>query len=201
MKNRKTEGNLAQDNSINEEDDEETGPSTSARIRQKKTRVSKHTDSDEAILKALNETNVDEDVNSAMSLVPSLKNFTADEKLDAKIGFLNIFKQIRLGRSVQPPSQPTFNILQQPLNSFPVYQRGTNIFPPQQQIQAYTSGSIPSPTFLPPQQQLQTSTSGSAPSPTLPQTNIQNVSSPADSNLSAQSYYSNVSDDSQIYDL
>ncbi|KAL4718720.1 hypothetical protein ACJJTC_017792 [Scirpophaga incertulas] len=182
MENRQTEGNLnlAQDTTENEEDDEETAPSASAPPRQKKTRVSKNTDLDEAILKALNQTNVDEDVNFALSLVPSLKNLTADEKLDAKISILNVFKQIRLGRRVQPHSQPTYTILQQPMNSFPVYQRETNILPPQQQLQAYASGFTPSPT--------------------LPQTTIQNVSSPADSNMSAQSYYSNF-EDSQIYDL
>ncbi|KAL4703631.1 hypothetical protein ACJJTC_007658 [Scirpophaga incertulas] len=82
MENRQTEGNLnlAQDTTENEEDDEETAPSASAPPRQKKTRVSKNTDLDEAILKALNQTNVDEDVNFALSLVPSLKNLTADEK-------------------------------------------------------------------------------------------------------------------------
>lgn len=203
MENRQTEGNLnlAQDTSGNEEDDVETAPSASAPPRQKKTRVSKNTDLDEALLKALNETNVDEDVNFALSLVPSFKNLTADEKLDAKISILNVFKQIRLGRRVQPPSQPTYTILQQPINSFPVYQRGTNILPPQQQLQAYASGSTPSPTFLPPQQQSQAYTSGSTTSPTIPQITIQNVSSPADSNMSAESYYSNFSEDSQIYDL
>ncbi|KAL4719522.1 hypothetical protein ACJJTC_001048 [Scirpophaga incertulas] len=82
MENRQTEGNLnlTQDTRENEEDDEETAPSASVPPRQKKTRVSKSTDLDEAILKAVNETNVDEDVNFALSLVPSLKNLTADEK-------------------------------------------------------------------------------------------------------------------------
>lgn len=197
MENRQTEGklNLAQDTTENEEDDEETASFASAPPHQKKTCVSKNTDLDEAILKALNETNVD-----ALSLVPSLKNLTADEKLDAKISILNVFKQIKLGRRVQPHSQPTCTILQQPMNYFPVYQLGTNILPPQQQLQAYASGSTPCPTFLPLQQQSPAYTTGSTPSPTLPQTTIQNVSSPANSNMSAQSY-SNFSEDSQIYDL
>ncbi|XP_055638632.1 uncharacterized protein LOC129776800 isoform X1 [Toxorhynchites rutilus septentrionalis] len=108
MENRHTEGNLEEDNSQeNVEDDEAGGPSTSTPIRQRKKRhnVSKHTDLDEILLKPFNETNTDEDVNFAMSLVPSLQNLTPEEKLDAKIGILNVFKQIRLARCVGSTSQ------------------------------------------------------------------------------------------------
>lgn len=181
MENRQTEGNLDENNSQeNDEDDEQAGPSTSTPIRQRKKRpnVPKHTDLDEALLKALNESNADEDVNFALSLVPSLKNLTAVEKLDAKISILNVFKQIRLARCVQSTSQPNYryNIVQQPMSYFP----GTNNMPPQQHLQ---------------------DTYRSTPSPNLPPTTIQNISSPGNSNDTAQSYYSNFSEDSQIYEL
>ncbi|CAH2014125.1 unnamed protein product [Acanthoscelides obtectus] len=184
MENRRTEGNLEEDNSQeNDEDDEQAGPSASTPIRQRKKRpnVSKHTDLVEALLKSLNATNADEDVNFALSLVPSLQNLTAEEKLDAKIGILNVFKQIRLARCVQS-TQPTYryNTVQQPMSSFPLY-GGTNNMPPQQQSQAYTTRSTPSPN--------------------LPPTTIQNISSPGNSNETVQSYYSNFSTNSQIYDL
>lgn len=45
-------------------------------------------DLDKAIIEALNKDNtIDEDKNFALSLVPLLKNLTADEKLDAKIAY------------------------------------------------------------------------------------------------------------------
>lgn len=97
---------------------------------------------DETLLQALNEPNTDEDVNFALSRVPSLQNLTAEEKLDAKISILIVFKQIILARCVQS-------------SSFPISQPTT----------------------------------------------IQNISSTGNSNDTAQSYYSNFSDESQIYDL
>lgn len=134
IENRQTEGNLQEDNSQEiDEDDDEAGPSTSTPIRQRKKRanIPKHTDLDEALLKALNETNVDEDTNFALSLVPSLQNLTAEEKLDAKIAILNVFKQIRIARQCTFQSTCNSNILHQSLSSSPVYHRGTNILPPQ----------------------------------------------------------------------
>ncbi|GLV33334.1 hypothetical protein CBL_08604 [Carabus blaptoides fortunei] len=61
---------------------------------------------------------------------------------------------------------------------------GTNILPPQQSLQYsnYTPSSTPSP--IPPVVQ-----------------NIRNTSSPGSSNDTTQSYFSNFSDNSQIYDL
>lgn len=155
MENRPTEGYLEEDDSHeNKEGDDESGPSTSTLIRQqkKRTNVPKQTDLDEALLKKLksNKTNtVDEDTNFALSLVPSLQNLTAEEKLDAKIGILNIFKQIIVARRVQTTSSTTssYNILQQALSSFPVYHRGTNILPSSQPQQTYTTCSTPSPNF------------------------------------------------------
>ncbi|XP_045460138.1 uncharacterized protein LOC123670663, partial [Harmonia axyridis] len=160
MENRLTESNLEEDNSLsNYEDDDQAGSSTPTHIRQRKKRpnVPKQTDVNEALLKALNEPNTDEDVNFALSLVPSLQNLTAEEKLDAKISILNVFKQIRLARCVQSTSKPTctYNRVQQPLYSFPISQPTTT----------------------------------------------QNISSPGNSNDTTQSYYSNFSDESQIYDL
>lgn len=178
MENRETESNLEED--IDEEDDDQTPPTSTPIIqRKKRPTASRQTDLDEALLKALNETNADEDVNFALSLVPSLRNLSADEKLDAKISILNIFKQIRLARCVQSTSQPNYryNIEQQPLSSFPV-NRWTNNMPPQQHLQAYAANSTPSPI--------------------LPTTTIQNISSPGNSNDTAKSYYSNFSHDSQI---
>lgn len=183
IENRQTEGNLQEDNSQEiDEDDDEAGPSTSTPIRQRKKRanIPKHTDLDEALLKALNETNVDEDTNFALSLVPSLQNLTAEEKLDAKIAILNVFKQIRIARQCTFQSTCNSNILHQSLSSSPVYHRGTNILPPQP-LQAYITRATPSSIS--------------------PQTNIQNIPSPGNSNDTAQSYFSNFSDDSQIYDL
>jgi BESS motif len=136
MENRQTEGNLEPDDDQEDDVNDESGLSTSTPIlRQKKrTNAPKHTDVDESLLKALNGTNtVDEDTNFALSLVPSLKNLTTEEKLDAKIEILNIFKQIVLARRVQATSQPTcsYNIIQQPFqSSFPTYHQGTNILPP-----------------------------------------------------------------------
>ncbi|GBP02354.1 hypothetical protein EVAR_70173_1 [Eumeta japonica] len=183
IENRQTESNLKEDNSQEiDEDDDEAGPSTSTPIHQQKKRVNipKHTDLDEALLKALNETNVDEDTNFVLSLVPSLQNLTAEEKLDAKIAILNVFKQIRLARQCTSQSTCNSNMLHQPLSSFSVYHQRTNILPPQPS-QAYRTSSTPSPIS--------------------PQTNIQNIPSPGNSNDTAQSYFRNYSDDSEIYDL
>lgn len=160
MENRVTEGNLEEANSLsNDEDDDPAGSSTPTPIRQRKKRpnVPKQMDVDAALLKALNEPNTDEDVNFALSLVPSLQNLTADEKLDAKISILNVFKQIRLARCGQSTSKPTctYNRVQQPLSSFPISQPAT----------------------------------------------VLNISSSGNSNDTAQSYYSNFSDESIIYDL
>ncbi|XP_057662534.1 uncharacterized protein LOC130902880 [Diorhabda carinulata] len=158
MENRLTEGNLEEENFLsNDEHDDQAGSSTPTPIRQRKKRpnVPKQTDVDEALLKALNEPNTDEDVNFALSLVPSLQSLTAEEKLDAKISILNVFKQIRSARCAQSPPTCTYNRVQQPLYSFPISQPTT----------------------------------------------IRNISSPGNSNDTAQSYYSNFSDESQIYDL
>lgn len=166
MENRQTEGNLGEDTGPeNDEDDDQSGPSTSTPIRRRKKRpVSTHTDLDEALLKVLNETNTDEDVNFAMSLVPSLRNLNAEEKIDAKISILKVFKQIRLSRRVQSTSQPPYrNVIVQPLSTYPEGWSGT-------------------------------------PSSSVPPMTIQNISSPSNSDT-AQSYYSNFSNDSQIYDL
>ncbi|XP_056645842.1 uncharacterized protein LOC130451065 [Diorhabda sublineata] len=158
MENRLTEGNLEEENFLsNDEHDDQAGSSTPTPIRQRKKRpnVPKQTDVDEALLKALNEPNTDEDVNFALSLVPSLQSLTAEEKLDAKISILNVFKQIRSARCAQSPPTCTYNRVQQPLYPFPISQPTT----------------------------------------------IRNISSPGNSNDTAQSYYSNFSDESQIYDL
>lgn len=190
MENRRTEGNLEPDDTPEDDDEnEESVPSTSTSTpisrRNKRTNVPKQTDLDEALLKALKETHaVDEDTNFALSLVPSLVNLTAEEKLDAKIGILNIFKQIRLARRDQTTSASTcsYNRIEQPLSSFPAHYRGTNILPPSQLLQTYTTGSAPA-AILPVVQ------------------NIRNTPSPGNSNDTAQSYLSNYSDDSHIYDL
>jgi len=142
----------------------------------------------EALIKALNQT-VDEDIslytNFALFLIPSLQNLNAEEKLDVKIGILNIFKQITLARHFETSSQSTssHNILQRPL-SYPVYHPGTNIMPAPQlsQNSNYTSSFTPThslPTFQ----------------------NIQNTPSPENSNDSVRSHFSNFSDDTDIYDL
>jgi hypothetical protein len=135
--NRQTEGNLEEDDSLNDEDDDESGPSTSTPIppRKKRTNVPKRTDVDEALLKALNETN-NEDTNFALSLVSLLQNLTAEEKLDAKIIILNVFKQIRLARPGKTTSQSSSSC-------------NTNIWPPPQSllINAYTTSSTPSPNM------------------------------------------------------
>lgn len=138
VENRETDSNLTEENSPEiDEDDDEVGPSTSTRIpkRKKRANLPKHTDLDEALLKALNEPRVDEDINFALSLIPSLQNLTAEEKLDAKIGILNVFKQIRIARQSTSQSSCNNNILQH---------RGVNILSPQP-LQAYTTTSTPSP--------------------------------------------------------
>ncbi|XP_065167385.1 uncharacterized protein [Atheta coriaria] len=112
IENRDPESNLKEDNSQEiDEDDDEAGPSTSTPIpkRKKRANLPKHTDLDEPLLKALNEPNVDEDTNFALSLIPSLQNLTADEKLDAKIGILNVFKQIRIARQSTSQSSCNYN--------------------------------------------------------------------------------------------
>ncbi|KAL4152835.1 hypothetical protein QTP88_000668 [Uroleucon formosanum] len=130
----------------------DTGPTTSTPIphRKKRTNVSKPDELDEALIKALNQP-VDEDTNFALSLVPSLQKLNAEEKLDAKIGILNIFKQISLARRFETSSQSTssYNVLQRPL-SYPVYHPGSNIMPPPQlsQHSNYTS-SFTTPHSLP----------------------------------------------------
>lgn len=139
---------------------------------------------DEALIKALQQP-VDEDTNFALSLVPSLQNLNSEEKLDAKIGVLNIFKQITLARRFETSSQSTssYNGLQRPL-SYPIYHPGTNIMPPPQlsQHSNYTSSFNPThslPTFQ----------------------DIQNTPSPDNSNDTVRSHFSNFSDDTEIYDL
>lgn len=116
--NSRTEGNLEPNDSHEDEDDNnnnDTGPTTSTPIpnRKKRTNVSKPDELDEALIKALNQP-VDEDTNVALSLVPSLQKLNAEEKLDTKIGILNIFKQITLARRFQTSSQSTssYNVLQ-----------------------------------------------------------------------------------------
>ena len=130
MENQRTEGNLeVEDAQENDEDDDESSPSSFTPMRPRKMRANatKQTDLDEALLQTLNETHtkVDEDTNFALSLVPSLQNLTAEEKLDAKIAILNIFRQIRLSRRVEstPESTSNYEILEQPMSSFPVYHR------------------------------------------------------------------------------
>lgn len=72
MENRQTEGNLEPNDSHDDDDNDESGPSTPIPRRKKITKP-KQTNLDEALLKALNENNtVDEDTNFALSLVPSL---------------------------------------------------------------------------------------------------------------------------------
>lgn len=188
LENRQTEGNLEPNDSHEDEDDNNApGPSSSTPIprRKKRTNVPKPDDLDEALIKALNQT-VDEDTNFALSLVPSLQNLNAEEKLDAKIGILNIFKQITLARRFETSSQSTssYNVLQRPL-SYPVYHPGANnIMPPPQlsQHSSYTSSFTPThslPTFQ----------------------DIQNTPSPENSNDTVRSHFSNFSDNTEIYDL
>lgn len=88
VKNRRTEDNLKSDTDDSEESDSSTFTSIPPR-RKKKINVYKQTDLDEV---------ADEDRNFALSLVPSLQNLSAEEKLDAKIAILNVFKQIRRAR-------------------------------------------------------------------------------------------------------
>ncbi|XP_055609759.1 uncharacterized protein LOC129756777 [Uranotaenia lowii] len=57
-------------------------------------------ESNDPIFNVPHRSNIDEDVNFALSLVASLKDLNADEKLDAKIGILKVFKQIRQARCV-----------------------------------------------------------------------------------------------------
>ncbi|XP_050518311.1 uncharacterized protein LOC126892716 [Diabrotica virgifera virgifera] len=188
MENRNTEGNLEEeDNNFqeNDEDDDQAGPSNSTTPirKQKRLNASKTTNVDDALVKALNESNgPDEDVNFALSLVPSLQNLTPDEKLDAKIGILSVFKEIRLARCGQS-SQPIFmyNEVQQPLSSVPNH-RGTNNMPPQQHFQTSTFRSTPSSNSLPKIK------------------GIRNNPSPGNSSDVSQSYYPNEypSDESQI---
>lgn len=187
MENRQTEDNLEPNESQDDDDvddNEESGPSTSTIIpRRKKNMKPKQTDLDDALLKALNENNtIDEDTNFALSLVPSLKNLNAEEKLDAKIGILNIFRQINVTRRAQITTQSTYNHnIQQPLYSFPVHYQRTNIMPPPQPLQP----SINTPV--------------STPSPNLHI--FQDTLSTENSNDTAQSLLSNFSDDSEIYNL
>lgn len=130
---------------INEEDEDvaQPIPSTSTAITKRKNKTNTapaQTDLDKAIIEALNKDDtVDEDKSFALSLVPSFRNLTPEEKLDAKIAILNIFKQIRQARR-QATSQSTssYNLLQHPLSSFPVYQRP-------QPLQTYVASSTPSP--------------------------------------------------------
>lgn len=158
------------------EEDEDVAqpiPSTSTAITKRKNKTNTapaQTDLDKAVIEALNkEDTIDEDKSFVLSLVPSFKNLTPEEKLDAKIAILNIFKQIRQARrQATSQSSSNYNLLQQPLSSFPVYQRP-------QPLQTYVASSTPSP--------------------------IQYVQSPCNSNETAQSYISNFSDDSQMYDL
>ncbi|CAG4953506.1 unnamed protein product [Parnassius apollo] len=116
-----------------DEDDEEAAPTTSKVITgNKKTNVPPiQAYVDKALIKTLNKENtIDEDLNFALSLVPSLKDLTAVEKLDAKITILSIFKQIRQAGRIKATSQSrvqqhSYNVLQQPTYSysFPVYQQ------------------------------------------------------------------------------
>ncbi|KAL3271859.1 hypothetical protein HHI36_022329 [Cryptolaemus montrouzieri] len=147
IENKETKSNLKEDNSQEIDKDDEAGPPTTTPIPQRKKRANlpKHTDVEEALLKALNDTNVDEDANFALCIVPSLQISTAEEKIDAKIGILNVFKQIRIFRKSTSQSTCNYDILQQPLSPFPVYHRGINILPPQP-LHAYTTTSTPSPT-------------------------------------------------------
>lgn len=184
MENRQTEGNLEPNDSNDDDNDDDGEPSPSTPVpRRKRNTKPKQTDLDEALLKALTENNtVDEDTNFALSLVPSLKNLNAEEKLDAKIGILNIFKQISVSRRAQITTQSTYNYnIQQPLYSFPVPHQRTNIMPPPHPLQP--------PMYTP----------VSTPSPNLPR--HQDTFLTENSNDTAQSLLSNFSDDSEIYDL
>lgn len=201
IENRPTEGNISpahsQDVDDNLEGDTEDGPSTSTPIRyprrQKKNVVRNSTadDCDNALLQALKDTK-DEDTNFALSIVPSLQALNPEEKLDAKINILNIFKNIlakRHGQVTSQQSQPTvsYTILQQPLSSFPITHQGTN-FPIQQvpiRTTDYSPSTTPSPHFSP-AQNVQ---------------DIPNITSPGSSNNTAHSYYSRFSEDSELIDL
>jgi hypothetical protein len=111
IENRPTEGNLAptgdqeEEEEEEEHDDEDDNGSLTASftpiLRWKNINNNKSNatakDVDEELLKAPRLAQ-DEDTHFALSIVPSLQSLTADEKLDAKIGILNIFKEIRIAR-------------------------------------------------------------------------------------------------------
>jgi len=189
MENRRTESNLEPNDSHedeNDNDNNDTGPTISTPIpnRKKRTNVSKPDELDEALIKSLNQP-VDEDTNFALSLVPLLQKLNAEEKLDAKIGILNIFKQITLARRFETSSQSTssYNVLQRPL-SYHVYHQGSNIMPlPQLSQHSNYTSSFATPHSLSTFQ------------------DIQNTPSPENSNDTIRSHFSNFSDDTEIYDL
>lgn len=83
------------DSHEDEDDNNDTGPTTSTPIphRKKRTNVSKPDELDEALIKALNQMFV-EDTNFALSLVPSLQKLNAEENYSmVKLVFLTFLNK------------------------------------------------------------------------------------------------------------
>lgn len=106
IENLPSEGDIRPDDVDEEETDPLAWNSTPSPKRKKPTIDLKPTakDLDDALLKASNDKK-DEDMHFALSLVPSLQALTAEEKLDAKISILKVFKEIRLARHGQSTSK------------------------------------------------------------------------------------------------
>lgn len=77
-----------------EDDDETSAPRRKKACKPKQT----SSDIDETLLVKTLDVTRDEDTYFALSLVPSLRDLSPEEKLDAKINILNVFKQIIMAR-------------------------------------------------------------------------------------------------------
>lgn len=107
MQSRPTEGNVespeTDDDSFNDCASQQSAE-TARRARTSNARRSTPTDNSTNVtnfqnsLLALLKDDIDEDKNFALSLVPTLRSLTDDEKFEAKIDILNIFKNIKSRR-------------------------------------------------------------------------------------------------------
>ena len=106
--NRATESNvepLSNDDDDVDDDTENQPPASTSVPTPRRKKTLKHRPdidaADKALIKALEATNADEDTNFALSIVPSLRVLSPEEKLDTKIGILNLFKQVMAKRRHQ----------------------------------------------------------------------------------------------------
>ncbi|XP_021186175.3 uncharacterized protein LOC110373272 [Helicoverpa armigera] len=122
--NQKNESSKRSDDTDNAEDDEEAGTSRFSIPSRKKPKMESNKYVDEVLNEAQknNEMKIDADTNFALSLVPSLQKLTDEEKIDAKIAILKVFKnttEARYTNTLQAiPQSTNSHMMEQPMSSF-----------------------------------------------------------------------------------